>query len=94
MRDNILLGAHSWSVFVPKSKMQEPPQRWLVDAQFDVLENFALPEGRAKLGVYGDGLYRMIERTNNTATSNGQPPFVCQYPPTLCLDDESEESVH
>lgn len=72
IRDNIPLGAHSWAVFIPRIKPQETPQRWILDGQFDVLVNFALPEGRARLSPYGDALNRMLGRTNPAAQLNGQ----------------------
>ena len=82
IRDNIPLGGHSWAVFIPRAKPHEAPQRWLLDAQFDVLENFAIPEGRARLSPYGDALNRMIERTDHTAQLNGQPFQAVSKPPS------------
>lgn len=72
IRDNIPMGAHSWAVFIPRAMPYAAPQKWMLDGQFDVLENFAIPEGRARLGPYGDALKRMIERTQIAAQLNGQ----------------------
>ncbi len=55
-REDLPIGPHSWTTFVPKTKLHKPPQRWLIDAQFGIVENFAKQKGLARLGIYGDAL--------------------------------------
>lgn len=77
MRDNLsmgcLRGAHVWTTFIPQTVSGEVPQKWHLDAMFGMLENFALPQGRQALAMYGDAVGTEIKRTEAAAKLCGQP---------------------
>lgn len=78
MRDNMSTAAfqgsaHNWTTFIPKAKPGEAAQKWHIDANWEILQNFANENGRRALAFYGDSVATEIKRTAAAARQCGQP---------------------